>query len=647
MIKKTHVQLIEPKLPEPFPNIPEYWTEPITGIDIPKDPTKNLEWRARLIATAENDPALQQYLFSCCEKSILFWMNSFVWTYRQFIVDPETHKPIPSPKGMAHVPFVTWQMQDEAILDMIYAVQTGEDIGIKKCRDTGASWMCLAVFHWFWLFRPDSQLLELSRNEDYVDKAGNAKSLFWKHDYINQWLPDWMMPPDCLPGSRNRSKMHVANELNGSVIDGESTTAKAASGDRRLAVLLDEFAKVDNGQAMRSATADVTPCRIVNSTPFGAGTEYSKWLSSGQIKVIYLPFFMHPEKGAGRFIRKDPVTGMFEIRSPWLENEELRRSPKEMAQEIFMDDLESGSTFFECDILEKHKLLFGRKPRSTIQIDFEDTVPNAEIRHLLQARSIKKIYFNHRKLSPMEVWPRLINGRLDQKYTYTLGIDISEGKGASNSVISVFCIQTQEKVAEWADARTPPYELARIAMAVALWVGGANPHRLPVICWEMNGPGYDFGKMVVEKYMYPYCYYMESVATREKKKDRKYGWHASKERKELLLSQYRRYLAHGGIINRSIKALDEAEYYIRYPEGQIGPSCLLEESSAARKTHGDRVIADALALEAAEKKLKRKVGGAEVPKTMRSAAYRKQMHKQQTAEQKRRTKSWRKDMGYK
>jgi hypothetical protein len=158
----------------------------------------------------------------------------------------------------------------------------------------------------------------------------------------------------------------------------------------------------------------------------------------------------------------------------------------------------------------------------------------------------------------------------------------------------------------------------------------------------MNGPGYDFGELVVETYRYPYCYAMESIATKEKKKDRKYGWHSSRERKELLLALYRRYLAHGGIINRSILALDEAEYYIRYPEGKIGPSCLLEESSAARATHGDRVIADALALLAAEKKLKRKISGAEAPKTMRCAAYR---HERAKAK-KQKTGSWRVNFEY-
>ncbi len=639
-----HISLQEPTLPEPFPDVPDLWLDPITGIKIPKDPKKNLAWRAQLIKDAENDVDLQQYLFSACEASILFWFNAFVWTYRQFVVDPETHMPIPAPKDQIHVPFVTWAMQDDAILEIYDSIMAGVDIGVKKCRETGASWMCLGVFHYIWLFQADRMLLELSRTEAYVDEAGNAKSLFWKHDYINQWLPTWMCPPDVQRGGRNRRKMHIANELNGSVIDGEATTANAASGDRRLAVLMDEFAKVENGQAMRSATADVTPCRVINSTPCGAGTEYSKWLNSGQIKIIYLPFYKHPEKGLGRYIRQDPQTSMYEIRSPWLDNEEKRRSPKEMAQEIFMDDLESGSTFFESNIIEKHKLLFARGPISVAEINFDKKVPNDEIKFLLQRKTTDKVSVTHPRWAKLKLWKRLIDGRLDQKYSYTLGVDLSEGKGASNSVISIICVQTGEQVGEWADANTPPYEMARIAMAMALWVGGPNPKKLPVIIWEMNGPGYDFGKLLVETFCYPQCYYMTKELVREKKLERKFGWHASTERKELMLSALRRKLAHGGVIIHSEKALDETAYYIRYPGGKIGPASLLEESESARKTHGDRTIAAGLAFLAAESPTAaRKLSGATAPPG--SAAYRKQQSKMKKNKDKIKC-SWRTRLDY-
>ena len=36
--------------------------------------------------------------------------------------------------------------------------------------------------------------------------------------------------------------------------------------------------------------------------------------------------------------------------------------------------------------------------------------------------------------------------------------------------------------------------------------------------------------------------------------------------------------------------------YIYYSDGGVGPASLVEEHSNARKTHGDRVIADALSL---------------------------------------------------
>ena len=60
---------------------------------------------------------------------------------------------------------------------------------------------------------------------------------------------------------------------------------------------------------------------------------------------------------------------------------------------------------------------------------------------------------------------------------------------------------------------------------------------------------------------------------------------------------YDRVMAHGGYINHSEFALDEAFYYIHYTGGGIGPATLVQESLSAKKTHGDCVIADALTLE--------------------------------------------------
>jgi len=58
----------------------------------------------------------------------------------------------------------------------------------------------------------------------------------------------------------------------------------------------------------------------------------------------------------------------------------------------------------------------------------------------------------------------------------------------------------------------------------------------------------------------------------------------------------RRAYAHGGLINHSKEALDEALTYIYYQDGGLGPAEFIKESESARLTHGDRVIADALML---------------------------------------------------
>ena len=584
---------IKPELSPNFPDFPKIWKCPITGLKVPKEFDANLSWRADLLAKADEDHGLRTELINACSASTLFYINTFCMTFRQKDVNPLTGKEEPCKNP--HVPFITWPIQDLAVTSFEEGIELGEDRAADKSRDMGATWLCLAVIDHKFLFRDDFLTLMLSRTEAYVDDSGNPKSLFWKLDYIHEWLPDWMRPPACMPGQKNRTKMHLKNEWTNSIIDGESTTINAARGDRRTLVFMDEFGAVQNGQAMRSATADVTPCRIINSTP-KAGSEYSKWIMSGKIKIVKLPWYEHPGKGAGRYVIQDEMTQKYLIKSPWRVLEDARRSPAEIAEEVDMNHMGSGSMFFEANVVEQHKALYGCPAKHTRKIRFSEEVPQARISRFIQQRQIEVI-----KASPstsgkeLRIWAELTNGRLDQSKTYNLGIDVSKGQGASNSVISISCDQTEEKVAEWADAGVPPYELAPIVAALCIWVGGANPRRLPRVAWEANGPGWDFGKVFAKDFSYPFCYYNNS--SDKQHRDRSgdnYGWHSTRQRKEELLSAYRRYLALGGYINHSIESLDEAMTYLYYDSGTIGPAGLMEESEGARATHGDRVMADAL-----------------------------------------------------
>lgn len=589
--------LTKPEFTVPLQHV-SIWKDPVVGLYIPKRLFENLTYREKLLREAESDLILQKDLLAACKKSFLWWLNTFCFTYHQEDVNPMTHKTMPA--KTANWPFITWPVQDLVVIEMEKCFRNGEDLLIKKSRNMGASWLCLSFLHWLWLFRPDTEIRMMSRKEQLVD--GDSDSLFWKNDYINSYLPNWMCPPGVLTrGRNNRTKLHIRNERNGSTIAGEATTAVSLSGGRAAILFLDEFAKVENGQQIRSATRDVAPCRLINSTPFGAGTEYTRWKNSGQIKVFELMYWNHPEKGKGRYIRKDDL-GRYHIRSPWFDIEKTVRSPQEVAQEILAEDIESGETKFTISNIDKHIQLFARPPLVRLNVILKQNIPDAKIPRIIQQRDIKTVDCRKAKNGKLQIWTNLVLGRFDQSKNYIFGIDTSKGQGASESVVSIKCKETGEKVGRWSCANTPPYEFAKIVMALAIWVGGCNPRKLPFLKWEKNGdPGWELGRLLVKIYHYPYYYTERKIGTIgsgiSKKGDKKYGWQASNQAKAELLGLYNKKLAHGGYINHDKKGLEQAKLYIHYPGGGCGPADLVFESDTARKLHGDIVMADALTLE--------------------------------------------------
>ena len=210
---------------------------------VPKDPIENIAFRRKVIAWGSASKENAHTLWLMCARDLLFYVNTFVWTY-----DPRIEN---SPA----VPFITYGFQDEALLAIDSAIGH-HDLLIEKSRDMGASWMLLLVFEWRWHFKQLQSFLLVSRKEDLVDKSGDPKSLFWKIDFILQHQPRWMLP------NYTRQKLHLHNEDRGCTIDGESTTGDVARGDRRTAIGLDEFASFEDGYAAEAATGDATNCRI-------------------------------------------------------------------------------------------------------------------------------------------------------------------------------------------------------------------------------------------------------------------------------------------------------------------------------------------------------------------------------------------------
>ena len=152
---------LKPQLSTPFPDVPEYWECSKTGLVVPKEEIPNIQNRVRLLEEAENDEGLQDELMKASAESLLYWVNTFVWTFHQFDVEGDTGETYQSRD--VHCPFITWEIQDALFEQLIRHLNRGKDILVNKSRDMGASWICTIFLHWLWLFKPDIQLLELSR----------------------------------------------------------------------------------------------------------------------------------------------------------------------------------------------------------------------------------------------------------------------------------------------------------------------------------------------------------------------------------------------------------------------------------------------------------------------------------------------------
>jgi hypothetical protein len=467
----------------------------------------------------------------------------------------------------------------------------------------GASWLVIAVFQWLFQFRSNSTFLEVSRKEMYVDQRGNMDSLMEKHRYMIRMQPVWLRPKKLRDNT-----LLLENQDNGSVIIGESTNDDVGQGGRKTAILLDEFARVRNGEEIDLATADTAACRIFNSTVNGPGTWYTRIyrdMVEGRRdgRIITLPWEAHPMKGRGLSIIDLPVSARNPLGkkavSPWYILEQKSRSIRDLAQNVDRDHGKSGDAFFDSEEIELHRGAFQSDPLLIGNLKWEDELNEDEKKALVLSGEFESIAllkdgYRHK----WKFWMPLVNGRPDQQHSYVFGVDIAMGTGSSNSIISVFDNDTNRKVAEFADSFTSPEDLAWEVSMAGVWFGGASGK--PFLIWETNGPGSIFGKKIISIGYTP-IYFAEVEGKKTPRTTDRYGWNSNAVRKEVLLGFYRDALKNARYINPSKDSLDEAVSYVYSESGLLVPSLAKSEVGGASATHGDRVIADALCEEGRKK----------------------------------------------
>jgi len=574
---------------------------------VPKGFDANLAFRKECLEMAGRDRGAARELKGMCASDMLFYVNAFCWTY-----DPRNE----ARKLPAVVPFITYPFQDRAMLAMQECVETGRDFAVPKSRDMGASWMGLSVFEWFWHFRANLSFLLISRNEDYVDKSGNPKALFWKIDFLHKNQPRWLLPAGRELGGRdpNRRLLHLGNAENGSVIDGESTTGDAGRGDRRTAMFIDEHAAFDINDGFRvlRASRDTTNCRGFNSTPQGANNAFYEVCHNTSAKVIRLHWSEHPVKAIGLYrgmkdggiehlddfsgdvsVRtkgeKEPRTVRYpedypyvrdgRLRSPWYDDQCARcTSEQEIAQELDIDFAGSDFQFFDSESINLFRKRDCRPPDLVGDLEYD-------------AESCEPKRFVENPKGHLHLWlPLGRDGRPPVDCRYVMGADVSAGSGASNSVASIADKKTGEKIAVWRDSKTAPNRFARQAIALAKWFNNA------LMCWDASGPtGMVFTKRVLEA-CYPNIYYRKNVKKVGNLITREAGYYLNPAAKTSLFEDYREALADRKFINRSDQGLKECLQFIRKSDGTIEHSEAMntQDPSGARTAHGDEVVADAL-----------------------------------------------------
>lgn len=216
------------------------------------------------------------------------------------------------------MPFILFPKQEEWINWMVARWKNREDGLTEKSRDMGLSWLCVSFAVWMWMFYEGAVIGFGSRKEEYVDKLGDPKSLFWK---VRQFID--LLPPEFRPLGWNEKlhapHMRIINPENGSAIVGEAGD-NIGRGNRTSIYFKDESAFYERPEAIDAALSQTSNCKIDVSTPNGAGNPFYRRRHSGRVPVFTFHWHDDPRKDAA-----------------WYAKQKLTLDPVIVAQEIDID----------------------------------------------------------------------------------------------------------------------------------------------------------------------------------------------------------------------------------------------------------------------------------------------------------------------
>lgn len=565
----------------------------------PQDVVENLVFRVLVLARMAEDPSFAENIVAICNEDAVFYANTFAWVYEPRPRRNEAGALLPK-----ELPYIAWPHQVPAIRTLEEYLGFS-DIGGKKSRGEGASWIaCIESSRW-WSLRDGTKINVVSKDEDAADRKNDPDSLMWKMDFIVARLPRAFVGDPKTDYTRNYADHVLFNVRRSCSITAYAATADVASGGRADFFLMDELSKVKrpaDEQAMASSQF-VTDSRLFIATPRGAaGAYYDLMHEPSDMQVIVLDWKENPTRNRGLYVFRhgrpeaiDPVNNplppeynppspailaRFErlrrrgftlegkVRSAWYDKQcdRPKATPESIAQELDMD--------------------FGGSQTRVLSARFfqvvEGTVrPPDKIGNFVVDDEAKSCKFVSADAGPLSMWMPLDERGKPQKARYVMGVDIAQGGAefGANSVICVFSLHTREQVLEYVTSALEPPELAEMAVSIARWLGDCT------IGWEENGPGSPFGRAVMLTYRYLDVYEEIRMDRKTKKKAAKPGWWSNRNKKWDLFVETSAAVQGEEIIVRSREYVDEAGQYVNQG-GKV-----THVKAGDDPAHGDRAIA--------------------------------------------------------
>lgn len=265
--------------------------------DWPPDYDRVLVWRRQQIEQYELNPELvekaKKYYRTRPAKFIMHWCDT--WDTR----NAGTGKSV-------RMPFILFPKQVELVKFIMSCLKDEEGGLIEKSRDMGATWVCVAMSVWLWLFWPGIAIGWGSQKQEQVDRLGDPSSIFEKIRLLITHIPKQFLPHN-FNEDEHLFFMRCINPETGASITGEIGDSIGRGGRTRI-TFKDESAHYEHPEKIESSLSDTTRCPIDISSVNGPGNVFAvkrenglDWhpgckTEKGRTRVFVMDWRDHPQK---------------------------------------------------------------------------------------------------------------------------------------------------------------------------------------------------------------------------------------------------------------------------------------------------------------------------------------------------------------